>query len=142
VGRLVVGALARTRSPLGLFLIGVAVTAAGWALVWLSTSPVAAVGGLLVVGLGVAGQYPLGASMVMALSGGQPDRAVAVMGIGVGLASGLGPFTLGALADRLGVQIAFLVVPALCFAAAGFVTAGQRWGRRTADPTVRPTLGS
>jgi len=142
VGRLVVGALARTRSPLGLFLIGVAVTAAGWLLVWLSTSPVAAVAGLLIVGLGVAGQYPLGAAMVMALSGGQPDRAIAVMGIGVGLASGIGPFALGALADQLGVQAAFLVVPALCVAAAICVTAGQRWGRRTVEPAVRPTLGS
>ena len=41
----------------------------------------------------------------MALSGGQPDRAIAVMSIGVGLASGLGPFVLGALADQIGVQI-------------------------------------
>jgi MFS family permease len=90
-----------------------------------------AVAGLLVVGLGVAGQYPLGAAMVMALSGGQPDRAIAVMSIGVGVASGLGPFVLGALADQLGVKIAFLVVPVLCLLAAGFVTAGQRWGRRT-----------
>ena len=80
--------------------------------------------------------------MVMALSGGQPDRAVAVMGIGVGLASGIGPFAVGALADQLGVQTAFLVVPALCVAAAGFVTAGQRWGRRTVEPAARPTLGS
>ena len=142
VGRLVVGGFARTRSPFVLFLIGVAVTAAGWTLVWLSTSPVAAVGGLLIVGLGVAGQYPLGASMVMALSGGQPDRAIAVMGIGVGLASGIGPFALGALADRLGVQIAFLVVPALCIAAAACVTIGHRWGRRAVGPGVRPTLDS
>ena len=71
-----------------------------------------------IVGLGVAGQYPLGAAMVMALSGGQPDRAIAVMSIGVGLASGLGPFVLGALADQVGVQTAFLVVPVLCVAAA------------------------
>jgi predicted MFS family arabinose efflux permease len=131
IGRLIVGFLARDRSPFGLFLISVAVTAAGWLLVWLTTSALVAVAGLLVVGLGVAGQYPLGAAMVMALSGGQPDRAIAVMSIGVGVASGLGPFVLGALADQLGVKIAFLVVPVLCLLAAGFVTAGQRWGRRT-----------
>ena len=130
LGRLLVGALARHRAPLGLFLVGVAVTAAGWLLVWLSTSPVAAVAGLLVVGLGVAGQYPLGAAMVMGLSGGQPDRAIAVMSIGVGLASGLGPFILGALADQVGVRAAFLVVPALCVAAAACSTAGQRGSRR------------
>lgn len=129
-GRLLVGALARHRPPLALFLIGVAVTAAGWALTWMSTSPVAAVAALLVVGLGVAGQYPLGAAMVITLSGGQPDRAIAVMAIGVGLASGLGPFVLGALADQVGVRAAFLVVPAFCLAAAAAITAAQRWGRR------------
>jgi len=130
IGRLVVGALATHRSPLALFLAGVAVTAAGWVLAWMVTSPVAAVVGLFVVGLGIAGQYPLGAAMVMALSGGQPDRAIAVMSIGVGVASGLGPFVLGALADGLGVRTAFLVVPALCIAAAVSITVGQRWGRR------------
>jgi MFS family permease len=93
------------------------------------------VAGLFVVGLGVAGQFPLGAAMVMALSGGQPDRAIAVMGIGVGVASGLGPFALGAMADELGVRAAFLVVPALCVAAAVSITIGQRWGRR---PEPRP----
>ncbi len=139
-GRLLVGALARTMAPLGLFLVGVAVTAGGWVFVWVSTNPVAAVVGLFVVGLGVAGQYPLGAAMVMALSGGQPDRAIAVMSIGVGLASGLGPFILGALADEVGVQYAFLVVPALCVAAGACITIGQRTGRRTVIEIPPPTL--
>ena len=130
IGRLLVGGLARRRAPLGLFLVGVAVTAAGWVAVWMSTSSIAAVAGLLVVGLGIAGLYPLGAAMVMALSGGQPDRGIAVMSIGVGLASGMGPFILGALADEAGVRAAFLVVPALCVAAATCSTVGQRWGRR------------
>ena len=131
IGRLLVGALATRRSPLILFLVSVGVTAGGWLLVWLSTSPVAAIGGLLIVGLGVAGQYPLGAAMVMALSAGQPDRAIAVMSIGVGLASGLGPFLLGALADQLGVRSAFVIVPVLCVLAAACITVGQRWGTRT-----------
>jgi len=77
---------------------------------------------------------------VMALSGGQPDRAIAVMSIGVGLASGLGPFVLGALADQVGVQSAFLVIPALCIAAGALITVGQRWGRRTTNPDQSPRL--
>ncbi len=131
LGRLLVGALATRRSPLMLFLVSVGVTAAGWLLVWLSTSPPAAVAALLVVGIGVAGQYPLGAAMVMALSGGQPDRAIAVMSIGVGIASGLGPFLLGALADQLGVRTAFLIVPALCLIGASCITIGAARGTRT-----------
>lgn len=130
LGRLLVGALATRRSPLMLFLVSLAITAAGWLLVWLATSPVAAIGALLVVGLGVAGQYPLGAAMVMALSGGQPDRAIAVMSIGVGIASGLGPFVLGALADQLGVHTAFLVVPALCAIGAASITVGAARGTK------------
>ncbi|HEY5842378.1 MAG TPA: MFS transporter [Mycobacterium sp.] len=141
LGRLLIGGIARRRAPLGLFLIGVGVTAGGWVLVWLTTSAVTAVAGLLVVGLGIAGQYPLGAAMVMALSGGQPDRAIAVMSIGVGFASGLGPFVLGALADRIGVQFAFLVVPVLCVSAALCVIAGQRGGRRAAPIAEPLTLG-
>jgi predicted MFS family arabinose efflux permease len=129
LGRLLIGVLAQHRPPLGLFLIGITVTVAGWVLVWMSTSPVAAVAGLLIVGLGVAGQYPLGAAMVMSLSAGQPDRAIAVMGIGVGLASGLGPFILGALADHVGVRAAFLVVPVLCLAAATCIALAERRGR-------------
>ncbi len=131
LGRLMVGALATRRSPLVLFLVSVGVTAAGWLLVWLATSPAAAVGALLIVGMGVAGQYPLGAAMVMALSGGQPDRAIAVMSIGVGLASGIGPFALGALADQLGVRTAFLIVPALCLIGAAAISIGAARGRRT-----------
>ena len=134
LGRLLVGALATRRSPLMLFLVSVGVTAAGWLLVWLSTAPVAAIAALLIVGIGVAGQYPLGAAMVMALSGGQPDRAIAVMSIGVGIASGLGPFLLGALADQLGVRTAFLVVPALCAIGAICICVGQARGTRPNRP--------
>ncbi len=130
IGRLIVGALAKHRPPLGLFLAGVGVTVVGWALVWASASPLTAVAGLIVVGLGVAGQYPLGASMVMGLSGGQPDRAVAVLTVGVGLASGLGPFALGAMADQIGVRTAFFVVPLLCVVGGAACAAGQRSGRR------------
>ena len=130
-GRLIVGALARSRPPLALFVVGAAVTVVGWVLVWLASAPAIAVIGLLIVGAGIAGLYPLGAAMVMALSGGQPDRAVAVLGIGVGLSSGLGPFVLGALADEVGVRVAFLVVPVLSLAAAVTITAGARWARRT-----------
>ena len=134
VGRLLTGALARRHTPLALFVAGVAVTIAGWVLLWLATAPTIAVIALLIVGTGVAGLYPLGAAMVMSLSAGQPDRAIALMGIGVGLSSGLGPFLLGALADEVGVRAAFFVVPALCLGAAGTIVAGARWAGRTVRP--------
>ena len=65
-----------------------AVTVAGWSVVWTTTSVTVAILGLLIVGIGIAGQFPLGISMVMAFSRGEPDRAVAVSSIGFGAASG------------------------------------------------------
>lgn len=54
------------------------------------------------------------------------------MGIGLGAASGVGPFTLAALADRVGVHAAFLIVPACCLLAAACITAAGR------GPTAQP----
>ncbi|HEY5878839.1 MAG TPA: hypothetical protein VIU11_08005, partial [Nakamurella sp.] len=76
LGRLILAPLARRWPPLILFLVGVAVTLAGWALAWLSMSAATSVAGLLILGVGLGGQYPLGAAMTITASGGRPDRAV------------------------------------------------------------------
>lgn len=129
LGRLVLAPLARRWSPLSLFLVGVAVTLAGWAVAWLSGAALVSVAGLLLLGVGLGGQYPLGAAMTITASGGHPDRAVAVLAVGVGLASGLGPFAVATLSDTLGVQTAFLVIPVLAVGAAGGVLASHRRSR-------------
>jgi MFS family permease len=131
VGRLILAPLARRWSPLSLFLVGVAVTLAGWLVAWLSMSTVLSVAGLMLLGLGLGGQYPLGAAMTITSSGGRPDRAVAVLAVGVGVASGLGPFALATLSDAVGVRWAFLVVPLLGVgAAAGVIASAGRIGGR------------
>ena len=129
VGRLILAPLARRWSPLSLFLVGVVVTGAGWSLAWLSASAAVSVVGLLILGLGLGGQYPLGASMAMMASGGHPDRAVAVLSVGVGVASGLGPFAVATLSDAVGVQAAFLVIPVLAVGAAAGVLGSARLAR-------------
>ena len=106
-----------------------AVTGAGWSLAWLSASAALSVVGLLVLGLGLGGQYPLGASMAITASGGHPDRAVAVLSVGVGVASGLGPFAVATLSDAVGVQAAFLVIPVLAVGAAAGVLGSARLAR-------------
>lgn len=127
VGRLVLAPLARRWSPMSLFLVGVVVMLAGWAVAWLSGSAALSVAGLLLLGIGLGGQYPLGAAMTITASGGHPDRAVAVLAVGVGLASGLGPFALATLSDTVGVQLAFLVIPVLAAGAAvGVLLSGRR----------------
>ena len=62
--------------------------------------------------------FPLGLSRAIAASDGQPDRASARVGIGAAVASGAGPFGLGALADATAIHTAMLVVPALLVVAA------------------------
>jgi predicted MFS family arabinose efflux permease len=113
VGRLVGGRLA-LRRPVDLLLQGaLVVDASGFLLFWLSPQPVLAVAGLACCGLGTALFFPLGLVRAIAASGGQADRASARVGIGAALASGGGPFLLGALADASGIHLAMLVVPGL-----------------------------
>jgi predicted MFS family arabinose efflux permease len=118
IGRVVGGRLALRFAVDRLLYCALALNAAGFLLFWLSADPVAAVTGLLGCGLGVALYFPLGLSRVIAASGGQPDRAMARVGIGAALASGAGPFGLGALADATSIHTAMLVVPGLLVVAA------------------------
>ena len=78
--------------------------AVGFAVFWASTSAPLAVAGLLVCGLGVSLYFPLGLSRAIAVSDGRPDQATARVGVGAALASGVGPFVLGALADAAGIH--------------------------------------
>ena len=72
----------------------------------------------MVTGLGIAGQYPMGAELCS-----RPRRrrcATAPRGScpsAIAVAAGAGPFALGALADATSTHTAFLVVPALMMAA-------------------------
>jgi len=127
-GRLAGAWLALRIPPTALFLGALLVAAVGWAIFWLSTDPVFSYAGLAVSGLGVALHFPMALSRVLAASGGRRDRASAMASIFSGLAVGIGPFLLGALADGFGAQRAFLMVPALIgLAVAGLlVTAGGR----------------
>jgi predicted MFS family arabinose efflux permease len=129
-GRLLGGRLALRIRPGRLLLAAVAVTLVGFAAFWSSSAPVPAVAGLVVVGLGIALQYPLGTVRAVAASGGRPDRAAGRLSIAAGLASGVAPFALGALADSTGAHAAFLLVPALLLAAAaGVLVSGDLRGR-------------
>jgi len=123
-GRLLGGRLALRVRPGRLLLAAVAVTLVGFAGFWLSTALVPAMAGLAVVGLGIALQYPLGTARAVAASAGRPNRAAGWLSVAAGLASGIAPFALGALADSIGTHAAFLLVPALLLGAAAGVLVG------------------
>jgi predicted MFS family arabinose efflux permease len=126
LGRLAGGRIALRYPPSTLLLVSVGVALAGFAAFWTSTTPVPALAGLVAVGVGIAVQYPLGTVLAVAASGGRPDRAAGMLSIAAGLASGIAPFGLGAMADRIGTHTAFLLVPALLAAAAAGVLATRR----------------
>lgn len=119
-GRIVGARLAVRYSGSALLLPALAVATLGAGAFWAAGSPVFAVAGLALCGLGLGPLYPLGIDLAMAASEGQPDRAAGYASYGGGLAIGGGPFVLGWLADGVGPHTAYLVVPALfCLAALG-----------------------
>lgn len=137
LGRAAGGRLA-LRLPVDRLLYGaLALNAAGFAVFWLATSGAVALAGLFASGLGVALYFPLGLSRAIDASEGRPDQASARVGLGAALASGAGPFGLGALADATSIHAAMLVVPALLVVAA----TGIRFApaRPAPAPTTRAT---
>ncbi len=109
-----------------LLYLALGTAALGFAAFWLSHDPVLAVLGLVLCGLGVSLHYPLGIARAIDASEGRPDLASARAGYAAGLAVGVGPFALGALADGVGLHAAMLVVPALFAIAALGVRLGGR----------------
>ncbi len=125
--RLVLGRLALRMSSRGLLLGSLVVVLVGWLVTWTTTSPLVALVGLVVTGVGIAGQYPLGVSLVYAAVGPQGDRATGIISLGVGIFAAFVPFVLGALADATSTHTAFLVVPVLAVTVfVLLVTAGRR----------------
>lgn len=118
IGRFTAGRLAR-RATLDRLMYGALILAAvGWAVFWITTTPVVAFAGLVICGLGIAFHFPIGVMRALHAAPGLTDRAAARASVGVGVAIGLGPFILGALADRLSTHTAFLAVPVLLVLAA------------------------
>ncbi|MFC4592350.1 MFS transporter [Sphaerisporangium corydalis] len=113
VGRFAAGRMALRVAPTPLLAGALVVTLAGWAAFWVSSQPVFSYAGLVLCGLGVSMQFPLGLARVIAMSGGRTDQAGAAASIWASVAVGVGPFVLGAIADASGTHTAFLMVPLL-----------------------------
>jgi predicted MFS family arabinose efflux permease len=130
VGRFAIGRLAMRYTPRELLLGALGLTVVGWALTWVSTAPAPALAGLVVIGLGIAGHYPLSASLTLASVPGQSDQASGAMSVGISAAAGLAPFALGTVADATSTHTAFIAVPIFV----AIATAALLISRRTLDP--------
>jgi fucose permease len=112
IGRLAGSRLALRVPPARLLLMMLAVSLVWFTVFWVATAPWLAICALVGCGLGNALHFPLGMALVVRCSGGLPDLAVARTSYAVGVAFGLAPFVLGAIADQLGAHTAFLLLPA------------------------------
>lgn len=112
-GRFAGGWLALRYSIDRLLFVAFGCNALGFAFFWLTAAPIAMFVGLAVAGLGMSLQYPLVSSRGIKLSGGRAELAGAVNMLGGGIAIGIAPFLLGYMSDRVGIHLAYLLVPAL-----------------------------
>jgi fucose permease len=121
-GRAVGSALARRFDERRLLAGALAVSAAGFALLWPAGSAVTVFAGLAVIGLGLGNLFPLGLAVCVGLA---PERAQLASGRAVmagSLAVLLAPLTIGALADATSLTAAMGVVPVMLALAAGGLT--------------------
>jgi MFS family permease len=127
-GRTLGSRLARRHDPARLLALALAVTAAGFAVLWPSTGPAQALVGLSLLGLGLGNLFPMGTSVTVALA---PGRAVLASGRAVLMTSFavlLAPLTVGTLADATSLKAALAVVPVvLALAAAGLTLVRRTW---------------
>ena len=125
-GRILGSRLARRLPPIVILLVALCVALTGFLLFWLSGRPEFALAGLFVTGLGIGNLYPLGVSSALASGAGQTDAAAAKLAVGGGGAVLVAPLVLGALADRVGIEVAFgVVVPMLLISGGLTLIAGR-----------------
>jgi predicted MFS family arabinose efflux permease len=133
VGRAGGSRLARTAGR-GRRIIGLALalTIGGFAVFWLGRPPAVAVTGLAVAGVGGGNLYPFTLAQAVAAAPGRTDQASARALLAIAAATLVAPFTLGALADRVGLTRAYLVEPCLIAAAVILLFATRPVGRAVA----------
>jgi MFS family permease len=120
VGRVLGSRLARRHDPARLLALALAVTAAGFAVLWPSTGPGQALVGLALLGVGLGNLFPMGLAVTVSLAPGRAALASARAVGMVSLAVLLAPLTVGALADATSLTAALGVVPVtLVLAAVG-----------------------
>ena len=113
VGRVAGAPLVSRFDPDLVLVATMCLTVVGFAIAWVSSAAVPMLVGLAVVGLGLGLQSPLSIGRAVIAADGQADRGAGLTSVAAGLASGIAPFLLAAVADHVGVHTAFLIVPAL-----------------------------
>lgn len=117
IGRTAGGPVLRRWPVPVVFVLSLALTLPGFLLYWLASIPVLCLIGLFVMALGTALLYPLALGTAIRVSGPLGDQASARAMLASGAAILIMPLALGALADRIGLWLTFLIMPALALLA-------------------------
>ncbi len=125
-GRLTGRQIALRFTPEQLLPMTLMLALAGFLLYWLAPVAALTVIGLFVAGFGVANLFPLTSAMALAAAPGHSTQAAARLSFASGLAILAAPLLLGALADAIGIRVAYGVAP--LFLIGAFV--GSQVGKR------------
>ncbi len=112
-GRFLIGSLLRRMALSRLFLASLVLPLVMWLPMWLSHDSTVILLAMVTIGFGLGFHYPLGFSRMLAAAAGLTDRAAARSSLASGIAIGVAPLGLGALADGVGLHIAFTAVPTM-----------------------------
>jgi MFS family permease len=123
--RLIVGPLSLRRESFSLLFVALGLCAIGWVILWLSSSVIVAVVGLVIMGAGIGPLYPLSATLAMRVATNTLDVAQARLQLLGGIGSAFAPFGLGGLTDLFGAHIAFTAIPVLLLVALVAVVLGR-----------------
>ena len=126
VGRTLGSRLARRHDPARLLALALAVTAAGFAVLWPSSGPVQALAGLSLLGVGLGNLFPMGLSVAVGLVPGQAVLASGRAVLATSFAVLLAPLTVGTLADATSLTAALGVVPVVLALAAAALAVVRR----------------
>lgn len=108
IGRFVASRLTRTYRAERLLIGAAALTLVGFPLFWLGYgTPLIALIGLFVLGLGIANLFPLTLASTTTVGAANPDRASGRTSLAAGLAILVAPQVLGTVADQIGIYSAF-----------------------------------
>lgn len=113
VGRLVGSRLVVRFDTRAVVIGSLLIAGLGFGVYWLVPGPIAALTGLLVTGLGVAGLYPLIMALAIEAAGPNVTQASARATLASGVAISILPLVLGRVADAVGIASAYGVVAAL-----------------------------
>jgi fucose permease len=135
-GRITGSLLARRYSGRTVLLLSLALSAAGFPLFWLARAPALNVIGLFVAGFGVANLFPFTMAAALATAPGSTDLAASRVSLAAGAAIFSSPLLLAWLADRVGINAAYAIVPLLLVLALVALLLSSRQGKTAVLPAA------